>query len=71
MTVGTARKYNPGFLTDDELAASFCIRTNEFESMVEMLRDCGQRRRWQSVRKLCADSAEAMHWAALSKFRRR
>ncbi len=40
MTVGTARKYNPGFLTDDELVASFCIRTNEFESMVEMLRDC-------------------------------
>ena len=40
MTVGTARKYNPGFLTDDELVASFCIRTSEFESMVEMLRDC-------------------------------
>ena len=40
MTVGTARKYNPGFLTDDELVASFCIRMNEFESMVEMLRDC-------------------------------
>ena len=40
MTVGTPRKYNPGFLTDDELVASFCIRTSEFESMVEMLRDC-------------------------------
>ena len=40
MTVRTARKYNPGFLTDDELVASFCIRTNEFESMVEMLREC-------------------------------
>ena len=40
MTVGTARKYNPGFLTDDELVASFCIRTNEFKSMVEMLRAC-------------------------------
>ena len=38
MTV--ARKYNPGFLTDDELVASFCVRTSEFESMVEMLRDC-------------------------------
>ena len=38
MTV--ARKYNPGFLTDDELVASFCVRTSEFESMIEMLRDC-------------------------------
>ena len=36
----TARKYNPGFLTDDELVASFCVRTSEFESMVEMLREC-------------------------------
>ena len=36
----TARKYNPGFLTDDELVASFCVRTNEFESIVEMLREC-------------------------------
>ncbi len=35
-----ARKYNPGFLTDDELVASFCVRTSEFESMVEILRDC-------------------------------
>ena len=39
MTV-TARKSNPGFLTDDELVASFCVRTDEFESMVETLRDC-------------------------------
>ncbi len=39
MTV-TARKYNPGFLTDDELAASFCVRTDEFESMIEALREC-------------------------------
>ncbi len=39
MTV-TARKYNPGFLTDDELVASFCVRTDEFESMVETLREC-------------------------------
>ena len=37
MTV--VRKYNPGFLTDDELVASFCVRTEEFESMVETLRD--------------------------------
>ena len=35
----TARKYNPGFLTDDELVASFCVRTQEFASMVEALRD--------------------------------
>ena len=40
MTVNTGRKYNPGFLSDDELVASFCIRTSEFESMVEMLRSC-------------------------------
>ena len=40
MTVSASRKYNPGFLSDDELVASFCIRTSEFESMVEMLRDC-------------------------------
>ena len=39
MTV-PARKYNPGFLSDDELMASFCVRTVEFDSMVEMLRDC-------------------------------
>ena len=36
----TTRKYNPGFLTDDELVASFCVRTGEFESIVEMLREC-------------------------------
>ena len=36
----TARKYNPGFLTDDELVASFCVRTHEFASVVEMLREC-------------------------------
>ncbi len=34
------RKYNPGFLTDEELAASFCVRTAEFDSLVEMLRGC-------------------------------
>ena len=37
MTV--VRKYNPGFLTDDELVASFCVRTEEFESLVETVRD--------------------------------
>ena len=35
-----ARKYNPGFLSDEEIVASFCVRTSEFESIVEMLRDC-------------------------------
>ena len=34
------RKYNPGFLTDDELVASFCVRTAEFEMLVETLREC-------------------------------
>ena len=36
----TARKYNPGFLSDDELVASFCVRTHEFASVVGMLREC-------------------------------
>ena len=50
MTIGGNRKYNPGFLTDDELVASFCIRTTEFESIVEMLRDCtGDSNRHQIV----------------------
>ena len=40
MTAAPVRKYNPGFLTDDELVASFCVRTHEFESLVEMLREC-------------------------------
>ena len=39
MTV-TARKYNPGFLTDDELVESFSVRTHEFASILEMLREC-------------------------------
>ena len=34
------RKYNPGFLSDDEIVASFCVRMSEFESIVEMLREC-------------------------------
>ena len=33
------KKYNPGFLTDDELVTSFCVRTNEFESIIETLRE--------------------------------
>ena len=35
-----ARKYNPGFLTDEELVASFCVRTTEFDLLVEALREC-------------------------------
>ena len=31
------KKYNPGFLTDDEIVASFCVRTSEFESIIECL----------------------------------
>ena len=34
-----AKKYNPGFLTDDELVSSFCVRTSEFDSIVEALRE--------------------------------
>ena len=33
------KKYNPGFLTDDELVASFCVRTSEFDSITETLRE--------------------------------
>ena len=36
----SARKYNPGFLSDDELVSSFCVRTHEFASILEMLREC-------------------------------
>ena len=39
-SMSVPRKYNPGFLTDEELVASFCVRTSEFDSMVEMLREC-------------------------------
>ena len=39
MTV-TARKYNPGFLSDDELVESFCVRTREFDSFREVIREC-------------------------------
>ena len=37
MSVGV-KKYNPGFLTDDEIGASFCVRTGEFEALLECLR---------------------------------
>ena len=36
----TVRKYNPGFLSDVELVESFCVRTAEFETIVESLREC-------------------------------
>ena len=39
MIVAT-KKYNPGFLTDDELVTSFCVRVGEFDSIIETLRDC-------------------------------
>jgi len=35
------KKYNPGFLTDDELVSSFCVRIGEFESIIETLHDAG------------------------------
>lgn len=33
------RKYNPGFLNGPELKKMFCVRINEFASLVETLRD--------------------------------
>ena len=33
------KKYNPGFLTDVQIIDSFCVRTAEFESLVESLRE--------------------------------
>ncbi len=36
MVVGI-KKYNPGFLSDDEIVASFCVRNAEFESLLESL----------------------------------
>ena len=33
------KKYNPGFLTDDELVRSYCVRTLEFESIIETLKE--------------------------------
>ena len=32
------KKYNPGFLTDDDIVASFCVRSGELESLLEALR---------------------------------
>ena len=36
MVVGV-KKYNPGFLSDDEIVASFCIRKAEFAALLESL----------------------------------
>lgn len=33
------KSYNPGFLTDGELQTMFCVRTGEFESLLETLRE--------------------------------
>ena len=35
--VGGIKKYNPGFLSDDEIVALFCVRNAEFESLLETL----------------------------------
>ena len=34
----TVRTFNPAFLSDEDIVASYCVRTAEFESVVEMLR---------------------------------
>ena len=39
MTVAT-KKYNPGFLSDNEITESFCVRTDEFASIIECVRAC-------------------------------
>ena len=36
MVIGI-KKYNPGFLSDDEIVASFCVRNAEFDSLLESL----------------------------------
>ena len=36
--VAGIKKYNPGFLSDDEIVASFCVRNAEFASLLESLR---------------------------------
>ena len=40
MVVST-KKYNPGFLSDNEIVASFCVRNAEFESLLESLHASG------------------------------
>ena len=36
--VVAVKKYNPGFLTDDEIVASFCVRVGELDALLERLR---------------------------------
>ena len=38
MAIAT-KSYNPGFLTDEQLKAMFCVRVGEFESLLETLRE--------------------------------
>ena len=40
MTTQRARKYNPGFLSVEELVETFCVRQIEFESVLDTLRGC-------------------------------
>ena len=37
------KKYNPGFLTDQQIIDTFCVRTAEFDSLVESLREIDDR----------------------------
>ena len=39
MTVAT-KKYNPGFLSDNEIIETFSVRTDEFASIMESVREC-------------------------------
>ena len=34
------KKYNPGFLADSQIISSFCVRTGEFDSIMESVREC-------------------------------
>ena len=43
------KKYNPGFLTDSEIISSFCVRTGEFESIIESVRECTGNSNTQTV----------------------
>ena len=34
-----SRKHNPAFLTDEQLVALFCVRTQEYEALIDVLRE--------------------------------
>ena len=36
----TIKMYNPGFLSDSEVVDSFCVRTDEFSSIMDSIREC-------------------------------